>query len=502
MSYGINLTPVGPVASAFMFDEHVAGKLITGPFGSGKTISLFGAVLNFIPRISPSVIDGVRYLKVMVVRDTYPNLKDKTIPSYQQWLPRNLPGSSWIATPPPSHHLRLDLVLKDRRGQLIRLGPVDVRVEFRAVGPEAETAEDAFKGWEGNLVLFDEVDQQRVEALDMALGRVLNGRYPAGPHRQGLYGAPPHDFGAAPGAVLGAFNPPSVAHWLYRFTTLEPSPEWKLYRQPSGRSPQAENRRNSSLAYYERMALAWKNKPDDVRRFVDGEWGENPDGLLIYPEFVASEMVASEILVPDRGLKLYLGLDAGGTPAMAARQYMPNGQARTLSEIIAPENKFTGPAAFAEMAKAHLAVHYPRWRREQIVAVGDPSAKFNRDQRSGAKFDWLRDVGSALGIPVRPAPGSNNLELRLDAVRFPMTQRVDRQPGYLLSPNCTQLTAAYTGMYVAGEDGKPIKNRWSHIADGDQYAALAGSDMAALRARQSGRQAFREAIIANTDFRP
>ncbi|WP_341914562.1 hypothetical protein [Ferrovibrio terrae] len=499
---GIPMRPAGAVLRNFLYDTTSLVCFIMGPYGSGKTIGLFQRMLLFAFRIEPSPIDGVRYMKVMVVRDTYPNLKLITIPSYEQWVPKNLPGSDWSNGPPPTHHMRMDLALVDGAGVWRKLGKVDIIVEFRAVGPAAATPESVFKGWEGNLVLFDEADQQQPDAISQAAARVEAGRYPAPHHRPTL---PNGDSKPAAGAVIGAFNPPSVSHWIHEQFVENPVPGYKLYRQPGGRSPYAENRQRSPLSYYEGRVRMWVNEPDKIRRFVDAEFGNSPEGAAIFREFRANFMVASEILMPQPGMPLYLGFDAGGTPALSVRQVMPDGQHRGLLAFGTPQGEFCGPVRFAGLVKQAFAVRFPGWPRTLIKAAADPTAAYGGDKKNPEPGEqaWIQKVAAELGYSLYPSKCRNELDIRLEAVRLPMRSTLDDRPGYLLDPeHCRPLIAAYSGKYVADDQGKPKKNAASHVADADQYAAVLPADLAELRGSLQNPHAVRNSpIIAPHDFK-
>ena len=92
-------------------------------------------------------------------------------------------------------------------------------------------------------------------------------------------------------------------------------------------------------------------------------------------------------------------------------------------------------------------------------------------------IDVLREV---TGIPIRLAP-SNDIGLRLEAVRGTLGRLIEGKAGFILSPACVELRKALAGRYCyrrvqVGNDeryeDKPSKNRYSHVADALQYALL------------------------------
>lgn len=85
---------------------------------------------------------------------------------------------------------------------------------------------------------------------------------------------------------------------------------------------------------------------------------------------------------------------------------------------------------------------------------------------------------------VRPAPGNNRLNVRLEAVEQCLNRMVDGAAGLLVSPTCTTLKAAMDGGYhyrklattAERYSDEPEKDKYSHIADALQYALLGGGE--------------------------
>jgi hypothetical protein len=165
---------------------------------------------------------------------------------------------------------------------------------------------------------------------------------------------------------------------------------------------------------------------------------------------------------------LLVGLDFGLTPACTFNQLDPLGRFLTYDELTA---EGMGILRFSrELMKPKLAQRFPGM---QVLVIGDPAGaqRAQTDERSA--FDILRQEGFRV-IPAR----SNATTARINAVDKLLTRTIDSKPARLVDPRCKMLLAAYRGKYrfkvkSNGEmENAPEKNKWSHVADADQYACL------------------------------
>ncbi|MDD7910578.1 hypothetical protein PUV47_11665 [Pseudovibrio exalbescens] len=88
----------------------------------------------------------------------------------------------------------------------------------------------------------------------------------------------------------------------------------------------------------------------------------------------------------------------------------------------------------------------------------------------------------AVGAAGVSANGSNELRLRLNAVRPELTRLIDgHRPCLLISPNCTTLIRGFASGYKYNKrandngpayDPEPCRNDYSHPFDGLQYVVL------------------------------
>lgn len=473
----------GPVARAFYLDRSPVAAIM-GPVGSAKTTTCLMKIIAEAMRVPPSRIDGNRYVRSAVIRDTYRRMRRTVLESWKKRVPLTLGKFTEGGDNAPSLH-SIDLIHPQDRG-LIKL-----EVFFAAVGEQ--DVEEFCRGLEITNAYVNEVDTLARNLLGQLYSRT--GRYPDASHG---------DPAELRRAVWCDLNAPDVDSWFYEDFVGNPKSGYQLYRQPGGLEPGAENLpKIGGRAYYEAMM----GEPDWwVRRFVHNQWGASREGKPVYAEFNDVLHVAATDIQPVRGIKLIIGADAGGTPALTVRQHLPDGQQRVLDELVTDPNENTGPTRFAEAINRLLAERYPEWGPKMIEAWCDPSAIYgDSDTGEGA---WADIVSAVTKIRFRPAP-TNDPVKRQEAVRRPMTQLIDgRLPGLLISPRCKALRRAYNSGYrirrKAGASGEyhdgVEKNRWSHVAEADQYAALGGSGHMLLDQRAAARAAA--PVTAATDFNP
>lgn len=449
-------TKIGPVATAF-FNSTAPVAAIMGPQGGAKTSTALMAGLRFACAWPRSQIDGVRYFRNVVIRDTYPNLEQTTLRSWHSWVPRSV--GRYTAGAPHIHTL-----------DMLHNGvPVHYEAIFRAVGDL--DIEEVFRGFEPNMVTMDEADAMSELLLINALGRVRAGRHPGARHGFML-----------PGFVRLCFNAPDEDNWTYR-RFVEALPEgWEFFRQPSGLSAQAENMAHLAPGYYAEMSKA---APDWwVRRFVRNEFGYSRDGKPVYPEFSDAANIAAAPLAPQPELPLVIGVDGGGTPAAVILQFAANGSARAIAELTSPPG--TGAQAFAARILDLLARQFPEHDLGDAEVWHDPSADYGKTLGKDGNQSWIEIFAAASGLRCRPSRCNNDATMRLESLRFAFNHPpIDHQPALLISPACRELRRALNSKYryrrkaIAGADQyeeKPDKaHPWSDVVDAAQYAYLNGA---------------------------
>lgn len=505
MSEAMNLAtlmkPTGPVAEAFVHDESFI-KGIMGPVGSAKTTACIRAMVQSCGKQNKGR-DGVRRARWCVVRDTYGQLETNVLKSWWTWFPKD--SGSWNGRE-MTHKLRWEVVNIETGSREVW----ELEVIFRAMGDHK--AEEVLKGLELTGLWLNETDTLDKQVLAFGTGRI--GRYPSAVNG-----------GCAYFAVICDFNAPDIDNWVYELLVEQKLPvdrdtEKQLrdmlghrfnvafHRQPGGRStnPPPENIENLPKGYYLTQMLGMT--PQLVRRMVDNEFGAVRNGQPVYPEYNDDFHCSKAPLTPAPGVPVGMAVDGGSTPAAVFGQRMPNGQIRTLSEVVVfadsedIELEKLGPVQFGELCGEHWLEHYAK--NALGGAWGDPAAFYGNDD----EFAWValfwkgfrKVVGDvAKGVKLKPAPcKGNRLPERIETVRRGFTQNCGSEPGQLISSACKFLRKGFTAGYVLVRTSlsngtgrwsdKPAKNDYSHVQDAKQYLDLGLTKRGAMA---DGREARR-----------
>lgn len=473
-------TPPGPVGQAFLNAPELTA-FIMGPLGGGKTTCcafrrIMAATLAPVAW-HPGDGKPTRMCRWIVLRDTFRSAEKTVLESWKQWFRRGFPGSTWAGgnDRPVTHTLRF-------------MGADGVRIEaiteFAGLGENS--IETLMKGREYSGGWLNEADTHTDGALSDLEQRV--GRYPSAEIL--LTVAELEELGQRLGRrvfsgqrqrqVIGDLNAPTVDSWVYRDLVKTVSPDRRLYRQPSGQTPEAENIFNLEADYYARIV---RNQDDHfVRRMVDNEFGYSRHGKPVYEKFNRAIHVARSPIGFDPRLGLGIGIDVSTNtlnPAAVFGQVRSPGRITVIGELYLGHG--VGSARFAEALK--LVIDEKYGRAPSIRIWCDPAAEHGGDAEGGqlAALDILSVV---LQLPVLiPAGGSNELGLRLDAVKTELRGYHEPNSELLICPShCPQLLEGFDGKYRYKKrpekastefEEKPEKTHpWSDLQDALQYLVL------------------------------
>lgn len=477
----MTMNPVGPVADRFSKDRAFI-SIIMGPYGSAKTTTCFQKIIwaTMWQRPGP---DGVRRSRGAIVRATYDQLKSNVMDDFFAWFPKtkdNFNGEDMISK------LWLDVP---------NFGKLYIEILWRALGEEKKP-EKLFKGMQLTWLWLNEGDTLEPNVLKFGAPRV--GRYPKA-----------KDGGCAWSGIFMDLNAPDVDNWVYVLAVdkddglteaqreqlreqIGPDYRIEFHKQPGGLDPNAENLANLPKGYYHRLIGTLND--NEVNRFVHNKFGAVRSGQPVYPEFNDEFHVSPDPLRAMEGLKLFIAVDGGSTPAAVIGQLLPSGQLRILDEvvIVSPDGdkqqflEKLGPTAFGREVRKFVNDNYPSSTIDRVWS--DPAAGYDGDEEDLA---WRDKFAEGLGHAVvdAPAPG-NRLTIRLEAVRTKLTVNIGGKPQILVSPTCRHLRRGFNNGYVIGKikrsngseilKDEPVKNDFSHVHDALQYLVLGADKRGAI----------------------
>lgn len=453
-------TPPGPVAREMLHDRVNNVRFLHGPIGSGKTnVNFFDklTLAHEMPKCTRGQFAGHRLFRHLEVRDTYANLWGTTIKSWWGWFGPDVGNWTGGENRKATHNLTFELADKSL---------LYFEIVFQAI--QDQDVDAALRGIEFTTGNMGEADQQSGDVLPYLLGRALQQRFP--PKR---FFEPGTNYYTG---VTGDLNPADPENWIYdTFEEKRPAGH-KLYRQPSGRGPNGENRVAISRETYEKMAEMNAHRKDWVRRMVDGLKGFSRDGEPVYEEEYDDQVHCNDDadLEPIKGLPIRLGFDQGVRgPAMIVAQWTPRGQLRVLDELCPGR---IGPTGFGRECKILLQSRYRDFRIER--ATGDMKGFDGSDEEHGDK-SMFETVANVMDIVIFPAE-TNELQPRQDGVRQLLRYRIGREPAFQLSRRCKKLRKGFNSHYrykkrrgqEAGTEPKPEKNEFSNPHDALQYLVM------------------------------
>lgn len=206
------------------------------------------------------------------------------------------------------------------------------------------------------------------------------------------------------------------------------------------------------------------------------------EGTPVHPEYNSGIHEVEAIGLPpvNRVGWLVGSWDAGKslTPAFVLRHITPRPfQIQVIKEVVCPDDEGMHMGIFCPYVRAELDEWDRGWRAHKIEHWGDPSIEA-RDATNGKR---AREVAEEHGFII--VASTNNPEERLDAVSWGLLDWIDEQTPRVVysSTGCPTLTKGLAGGYMIGRqrvgDGtrvltSPVKNKYSHPCDADQYGAI------------------------------
>ena len=435
MAYNIDYTPTR-VCGNFMADD-AKMRVLMGPVGSGKSVTSTFEVIRRASQQEPNQ-NGIRKSRAAVVRETARQLADTTIKTFLDWFPEGVCGK----------------YMRTTKTFFFKVGDIEWEIMFRALDDADDVAN--LNSLELTFAWFNECRDMKPEIIDAMSKRI--GRFPS-----------KKDGGPTWFGMWGDTNPPTMdTWWYYQMEKLDAEDGvssndngWSVYKQPSGRSDQAENIENLPEGYYDIQGRS----AEYVRVYVDGEYGLSSAGQPVYKYFRPDYHMAHESLIPiNNGVRpLIIGMDLGLTPAAVIGQLDTRGRALIFAEAVSFD---MGVQRFVRTVLKPLL--YERFPGANVMVVVDPAGvqRAQTDERSAI------DIIKAEGMKVIAAK-TNNVTARLGAVDDFLMRHADGDSAFLVDPSCMALKAAMMGGYrFHPKTGNIEKNKHSHVAEALQYLTL------------------------------
>ena len=416
---------------------------LLGPIGSGKSVTCALELLLIAMEQEPDK-KGIRRSKFAIIRNTYRELLDTTVATFFTWISKD--SGHWSS-------LNMEFTLEQR---LPDNTVMETKFLFRAL----DKPDDIKKllSLEITAAWINEAREVAKAVVDMVQGRV--GRYPPP-----VLGTQPTFFG-----VIMDTNPPDSDHWWYKMFEEKLSDNHKHFKQPSGRSPDAENVENLPRNYYRNMMSG--KLPEWIKVYVDGQYGFVADGKPVYPEYNDALHYTDEKHEVRPGTKIYIGIDFGLTPAATFCQITVSGRIIVFDELVTFD---MGACSFGKLLKEKLDREYPT---NEFEIYGDPAGD-QRSQTNEEETPYL--MLAQQGIYAFPTH-TNDFSIRREAVAdYLMRLDFTGKPAFQLTPGCPTLRKAMSGGYrykrmqVSGDEkfqDRPDKGKFSHVGDSCQYMVL------------------------------
>lgn len=439
-------------------------QLIMGPYGSGKSTICVNKIVEQACRM-PVWHNGRRRSKCLIIRNTSGELQSTTLQTWLQWF-----GDLGDIRKRQKPLLTYEHTFNDGNGI------VELELVFIALDRDEDIRK--LKSIEATMAYINELSEVPQAVLHHLIGRV-NHRYPSKSFCPEPYWS----------GIIADTNPPDEDHWIFKDFEINPTPNYKIFHQPSGlimnadgsfakddagnyiANPECDNYKNLSPDYY--VKLAEKRSEGFIKVYCGGRYGIVESGKRVYPEYNDDIHSVSRIEAI-QGYPIHLGWDFGLTPACVVFQISPRGQLRILKEYTSED---LGIRTFAKnIVLPQIAVDFVYNKIGE--SEGDPAG-----MAGDAIMEELSCIGELnnLGIKTNPAH-TNDIDVRIGSVRYFLNTMIDGQPAFLISrENCPLLRKGFINGYhfkrlsVSGDDryqDKPNKNKFSHPHDALQYGVM------------------------------
>lgn len=419
----VNTFNPNPVQRSFI-ESRATADLFSSRAGEGKSTALAWSIF-YHTKHNP----GANWA---VIRDTWENLQKSTLKTFFEWFPPGVYGTF--------HQTKKEFTWAP--------GVAEGTVSF--VGIDDATDASKLLSWELAGIAMDEpapaVGSAGIDEMVFDLGTTRL-RQPG----MNWY------------AMKLATNNPDEQHWTYK-KFVSPGVEGFRLHQPVV----PENIHNLPENYYENMRKTLAHRPDLIRRFVDGEFGFQSEGVAVTPQWSDKIHLATGLVaIPRREITLLW--DFGLNPTCIVTQRTPLGYWFILDSFV---GEGIGVTELIEDAVIPLLAE--RYRGNPIRHIGDPAG--DQREQSDARNSAARVIRQKIGGPF--VKGPQKFGPRRDALGQVLSRtlegrgvvQVDRERArevWFALRGGWHYHVARTGI-VSGE---PKKNLSSHPGDAMGYGA-------------------------------
>lgn len=384
----------------------------SGGYGSGK--SMYG--------ISSGIQLTYQYPKNfgVVVRKTFPDLENSTIPAYLDWLP-----------PDTYEYNKSKHLITVMNGSKIKFMSADDPGTFRSMEI----------GW----YHMEEANYIDKSAHDQLFARLRSQHVPPHTYR-GIYTS----------------NPVSKNHWLYQLFKVTGDPDmYAAYKAPS-----MENKDNLPDGYIETLAAGMT--PEEREIYLGGEYLIECEGARVYADFLRKLHVI--INLRDKYnpfLPVIRGWDFGfNHPACVWLQVDQDGRIKVLHHKLGHQIKLE---KFAQQCLAESLKYFPEAR--QWADFCDPAGNQKKDVGDSSVEELSKVIGH---FPVFRTD-NRAIEYGVNEIRKLMSTLTDGQPNFQIDHRCDVLIDGFLGGYHYDDKFPDVIKKdgyYDHLQDALRYAII------------------------------
>ena len=321
-------------------------SLIVGPYGTWKTTMGAMKCVLITGQQYPSMIDGVRKAKILAIRQNYRVMSDALIPSVKEFFGN---AGSWPQDQKDGPcRYEMEWTAPNRLSGEVE--KYHLTIDFRAF---LEQSMEAFmRGKQYTACWVNEWDELPKGSLGELNSR-MDRAHRSERTKEMLENPLPYN------RVFGDCNMPDLDNWAHDDVIGRNTDDRHCYIQPSAYSHDREGIHRQENNYRDNMARQWEDEGVrwKIRRFLENKAGYSIHGAPVYTDFDQDRHVSSVPLVPQKNIRLVIGLDQGLKTAAVFTQKDSKGQVSILAENVTPPDGWRGGQDMARALVTQMAEH-------------------------------------------------------------------------------------------------------------------------------------------------